>query len=278
VTDDAVAPTGTADAADSDDDLDDGPVGPGEDEASRARFRRYRATSDRRLRNEIVEEHRHLADRVARRYRSRGVSVDDLRQTALLAMVRAVDRFDPDQGTSFATFAGRTMDGELKRTLRDKAWAVRPPRSAQERYLALRKREEELTHSLGRAPTVAELAAALEVTVDEALEAFEAGGARSAAAITRTTDDGAVVEADDVLSMAELGYGRTDDRLLVSDLLEQLDERSRLVIELRFFERLGQDEIAARIGVSQSYLSRLLRKILLELRELAEGEPADADP
>ncbi len=238
-------------------------------------FRRYQATGDRRLRNEIIEQHRPLADRVARRYRSRGVSVDDLRQTALLAMVRATDRFDPDQGTSFATFAGRTMDGELKRTLRDKAWAVRPPRAAQERYLALRKREEELTHSLGRAPTLAELASSLEVTVDEVLEALEAGGARSAGSIVRTADDGTVVEADDVLSVGELGYGRTDDRLLVADLLDQLDERSRLVIQLRFFDRLGQDEIAQRIGVSQSYLSRLLRKILLELRELAEAEPGD---
>jgi RNA polymerase sigma-B factor len=258
---------------------DPAPAPTGEDEAGKERFRRYRATGDRRLRNEIVEDHRHLADRVARRYRSRGIAVDDLRQTALLAMVRAVDRFDPDQGTSFATFAGRTMDGELKRALRDKAWAVRPPRAAQERYLALRKREEELTHQLGRAPTVAELAGVLGVSVDEALEAFEAGGARSAGAITRTSDDGAVVEADDLLSVAELGFGRTDDRLLVRDLLDQLDERSRQVIELRFFERLGQDEIAARIGVSQSYLSRLLRKILLELRTLAEGgiDPVDDD-
>ncbi|MEZ5138832.1 MAG: sigma-70 family RNA polymerase sigma factor [Acidimicrobiales bacterium] len=88
--------------------------------------RRYRATGDRAARNEIVARHRHLADRAARRYRSRGIAHDDLRQTALLAMIRAVDRFDPDQGTSFATFAGRTMDGELKRTLRDKAWTVRP--------------------------------------------------------------------------------------------------------------------------------------------------------
>lgn len=262
---DAPAP-GADDPADADLDAERD----AEREAGLDLFRRYQATGDRRLRNEIVEAHRHLADRVARRYRSRGVAVDDLRQTALLAMVRAVDRFDPDQGTSFATFVGRTMDGELKRTLRDKAWAVRPPRAAQERYLALRKREEELTHSLGRAPTLPELAASLEVTVDDVLEALEAGGARSAGAIVRTADDGTVVEADDVLSVGELGYGRTDDRLLVGDLLDQLDERSRLVIELRFFERLGQDEIAQRIGVSQSYLSRLLRKILLQLRELAE--------
>lgn len=248
-------------------------------------FRRYLATGDRRLRNQIVEDHRHLADRFARRYRSRGIPVEDLRQTALLAMVRAVDRFDPDQGVTFATFASRTMDGELKRTLRDKAWAVRPPRAAQERHLALRKREEELTHQLGRSPTITELAEALDATVEEVLEAVEAGGARTAGGITRTNDDGSIVDADDLLSTNELGFGRTDDRMLVAEVLAELDERSQEVIRLRFFERLGQDEIAQRIGVSQSYLSRLLRKILLDLREriseaaVADGqEPGPGEP
>lgn len=230
-------------------------------------FRRYRETGDRRVRNDIVEQHRHLADRFARRYRARGIPVEDLRQTALLAMVRAVDRFDPAQGVTFATFASRTMDGELKRALRDKAWAVRPPRAAQERHLALRKREEELTHSLGRAPTVTELANALGATIDEVLEAVEAGGARTAGGITRTNDDGAVVEADDLLAVGETGYGLVDDRMLVAELLDQLGEREREVIRLRFFERLGQEEIAQRVGVSQSYLSRLLRRILLDLRD-----------
>lgn len=247
----------------------------GTDDAALAElFERYRATGERRWRNDIVERHRHLADGAARRYRNRGIAEDDLRQTALLAMVRAVDRFDPAQGASFATFAGRTMDGELKRALRDRSWAVRPPRAAQERYLALRRREEELTHSLGRAPTVAELAAALGVTVDEALEALEAGGARTAGAITRTNDDGVEVESDDALSVPELGFARLDDQLVVADLLDGLDARSREVIELRFFQRLGQEEIAQRIGVSQSYLSRLLRKALLQLRERIEEADA----
>lgn len=237
-------------------------------------FRRYRSTGDRRLRNDIVEEHRHLADRFARRYRARGIPVEDLRQTALVAMVRAVDRFDPEQGVTFATFVSRTMDGELKRALRDRAWAVRPPRAAQERHLALRKREEELTHRLGRAPTVQELAAALDASVEEVLEAIEAGGARTAGGITRTNDDGAAVDADDILAVGETGYGRVDDRMLVAELLDQLGEREREVIRLRFFDRLGQEEIAERVGVSQSYLSRLLRKTLLDLREKV-GDRAD---
>lgn len=239
-------------------------------------FARYRTTGDRRARNEIVERHRHLADGVARRYRARGLAVEDLRQTALLSMVRAVDRFDPEKGASFATFAGRTMEGELKRALRDKSWTVRPPRGAQERYLELRRREEELSHRLGRAPTVTEIAEAMDATVDEVLEAVEAAGARTAAPISRPGEDGEEIELGAILGQDERGYGGVDEQLLVAGLLDQLDERSRTVIELRFFERLGQDEIAQRLGVSQSYLSRLLRKILLELRsQLDAGAAAE---
>lgn len=229
-------------------------------------FARYRATEDRSARNEIVERHRALADGVARRYGSRGLPVEDLRQIALLAMVRAVDRFDPGKGASFATFAGRTMEGELKRALRDKSWTVRPPRAAQERYLELRRREEELTHRIGRSPTVAELAGAMDASVDEVLEAMEAAGARSAAPITRPDDDGEEVVADTLLGADDLGFAGIDDRLLVAGLLDRLDERSRKVVELRFFERMGQEEIAQRLGVSQSYLSRLLRRALVDLR------------
>jgi RNA polymerase sigma-B factor len=238
-----------------------------------ALFARYRDTGDRAIRNEIVERHRTLADGVARRYASRGIAVEDLRQTALLAMVRAVDRFDPAKGASFATFAGRTMEGELKRALRDRSWTVRPPRAAQERYLELRRREEELTHRIGRAPTVAELADAMDVTVDEVLEAMEAAGARSAAPITRPDDEGDEVVVDALLGEDDHGFAGIDDRLLVRGLLDQLDDRGRTVVELRFFDRLGQEEIAQRLGVSQSYLSRLLRKALIDLRGLLESAP-----
>lgn len=235
-------------------------------------FERYRGTGERALRNDIVERHRGLADGVARRYASRGLALDDLRQTALLAMVRAVDRFDPDKGASFATFAGRTMEGELKRALRDRSWTVRPPRAAQERYLELRRSEEELTHRMGRAPTVAELAGAMDATVDEVLEAVEAGGARSAAPITRPDDDGGQVAVESLLRVDDVGFAAVDDELLVAGLLERLDDRSRQVVELRFYERLGQEEIAQRLGISQSYLSRLLRKVLEELRAGLEDD------
>lgn len=239
---------------------------------------RYRATGDRRLRNQIVERHRALADRVARRYSSRGLAFDDLRQTALLAMVRSLDRFDPSHGASFATFATRTMEGELKRALRDRSWTVRPPRAAQERYLELRRREEELTHRTGRAPTVAELAHSMDATVDDVLAAMEAAGARTAAPLTRPGDDGDDLGVETVLGTLDPGYFGVEDQLVVADLLEGLDERSREVIELRFYQRLGQEEIAQRLGISQSYLSRLLRKVLLELRDQLGRPDGDGPP
>ena len=191
-------------------------------------------------------------------------------------MVPAVERFGPDKGASFATFAGRTMEGELKRSLRDRSWTVRHPRAAQERYLTLRRREEELTHHLGRAPTIAELAVAMDVSIDEVLEAVESAGARSSAPLTRPDDDGDQVDVEAILGLEDGGFRGVDEQLLVAGLLDQLDDRSRQVIELRFFERLGQEEIAARLGVSQSYLSRLLRKIVADLR--SQVEPPDDAP
>lgn len=244
------------------------------------RFREYHRTGDRRIRNEIVVHYRYIADRYALRYGTRGVPVEDLRQTALLAIIRATDRFDPEMGVEFATFASRTVDGELKRWLRDKSWAVRPPRSAQERHLTLRKIDEQLTHRLGRSPTVTELAEAMGESVENVLEAIEAGGARTAGGITRTSDDGSTVMAEELLSDKEQGFNRVDETLLVGELLDRLSERDRAVIQMRFFDRMGQDDIAQRIGVSQSYLSRMLRRILLDLRsELAGDEdlPGDAE-
>lgn len=236
------------------------------------RFREYHRTGDRRIRNEIVVHYRYIADRYALRYGSRGVPVEDLRQTALLAIIRATDRFDPEMGVEFVTFASRTVDGELKRWLRDKSWAVRPPRSAQERHLTLRRIDEQLTHKLGRSPTVTELAEAMEESVENVLEAIEAGGARTAGGITRTSDDGSTVMAEEILSDKELGFNRVDEGLLVGELLDRLSERDRSVIEMRFFDRMGQNDIAQRIGVSQSYLSRMLRRILLDLRSQLSGE------
>ena len=238
-------------------------------------FREYRRTGDRAIRNRLVEEHLSVPDYYVRRYSGRGVERDDLRQVALLTMLRSIDRFDPDLGIEFGTFASRTIEGELKRYFRDRTWAVKPPRRAQELHLELRRAEEELTQRLGRSPTVAELADELDESVDHVLEALEAGVAHRASSLdqpTRDDGDDQAPRSERLVASTEPGFDRVDQRMLVVELVEQLPEREREIIALRFFEGMSQPEIAERIGVSQSYLSRLLRKTLLHLRELLEDD------
>lgn len=236
-------------------------------------FRRYRDTGDRRLRNALVEANLHLVEPYVRRFDKRGIARDDLRQVALLAVLKAVERFDPDFGVAFATFAGRTVEGELKRLLRDKGWAVRPPRRKQEVYLTVRQAEEELAQTLGRSPTIAELARHTDETVDDVLEALEAGGARHASSIDapqgERTDAGTLVD-------PRAGVGDVELRVLIDGVLESLDERERAVIHMRFYEERSQSEIADELGLSQSFVSRLIRQTLQTARERLD--PSEPDP
>jgi RNA polymerase sigma-B factor len=242
-------------------------------EATEALCRSYRATGDRRLRNEIVERHIGLADHVSRRYLNRGVERDDLRQIALLAMIRSVDRYDPDREASFTTFAGRAIDGEIKRWFRDRTWSVRPPRRVQELHLEVRQAADELLQQLRRSPTVPELAEHLDISVDDVLQAVEAGGARHAVSTDPRLgpDEGAALI--DSLAMATNGaFDTVEDRLAARELLTRLTTREREVIVLRYLDGRSQQEIAEAIGVSQSYASRLIRAALDKLGAHIESD------
>lgn len=233
-------------------------------------FVEFRRTRDRNLRNRLVEDHRHLAEYFVKRYSHRGIAADDLRQLGLVAIIHAVDRFDPEMGVAFSTFASRTIEGELKRYFRDRTWSVRPPRRAQELHLELRQVEEDLAQKLGRSPTVAELADALDVSEDHVLEALEAGSAHQAASLDQpsiASDEDSSSRGDRVLAEIDEGYVEVDSQIIVRDLLERLPERERKIVYMRYFENMTQPEIAEKVGVSQSYLSRILRKALVELRK-----------
>lgn len=230
----------------------------------------YARTRDRALRNEIVHAHRSLANHIAARYAGRGVPLDDLRQTAMLALVKAVERYEPERGVPFSSFAAQVIEGGLKEHFRDSAWAVHVPRRAKERNVALRRTEEELTQLLGRSPTVNELAAALAVSTDDVLQALSAASAFRAASI-ETPAVGTAVEHG--VAASEHGYEGVELRTLVASLLDSLDERERRIVELRFFEGKSQAEIGAIVGLSQMHVSRLLRRTLSRLRErLERGE------
>lgn len=233
------------------------------------RFVRYRQKPTRRLRNELVEANLELVDYYVGRFRSSSAEEDDVRQQAFLALIKAVERFDPEVGVSFKTFANRTIEGELKRLLRDKGWSVRPPRSLLELAVQARRLEPQLAQELGRAPRVDDLAERLDESPDRVLEALAAGGAFRAESLDAPRGDGQTSRLATLAGDDDPTAG-VENRIDVAALLDTLDEQDRRIIEMRFVERRSQQEIADEIGVSQSYLSRLLRKTLAELRAQVE--------
>jgi RNA polymerase sigma-B factor len=242
---------------------------------SRAAFLEYHRTRDRRLRDKLVEAHLGVAYALARGFAGHGEELEDLRQVALLALFKSVERFDPDFGVSFSTFATPTIVGELKRHLRDHGWAVRPPRDVQDRSREVASLVESLTHELHRSPTVAEVAERGDFPVDEVVEAMEA--LSSCRRINNTVDE----TLPPGVGMVEGGLERVEKRATVSRLLEQLPARQREIVVLRFFEGQTQSQIARRMGVSQMQISRLLRRSLHELRAAAAqagGEPREHRP
>jgi RNA polymerase sigma-B factor len=234
-------------------------------------FEVYRATGDRSVRNQLVEAHRGLAASIANDYRGRGVELDDLVQIAMLGTLKAVERFDPERGIPFSSFASRTVNGEIKRYFRDRTWAVRPPRSAQERHLDLRRARAGLSTQLGRAPTVAELAGQMGISTDEVLDALEAGAAYRATSLdARRAGDDDTSSLAERLSTGEAPSRPVEMRVLVDQLLASLPPREASIMRLRFYEDMTQSEIADQLGISQMHVSRLMRRCLDELREMLE--------
>jgi RNA polymerase sigma-B factor len=231
-------------------------------------FHEYRRTGARATRNRLVEAHRGLAASIAHDYRDRGVELDDLVQIAMLGTLKAVERYEPERGIPFSSFASRTINGEIKRYFRDRTWAVRPPRSAQERHLDLRRTSAALTLRLGRAPKVPELAEELSITSEEVLEAMEAGAAYRATSLdARRPGDEEGLTLGDRLPSEEAASRPAEVRVLVGQLLDSLPEREAEILRLRFYDELTQTEIADRIGISQMHVSRLIRRCLLDLRD-----------
>lgn len=213
-----------------------------------------------------------LAVHFARRYSRRGAPEDDLRQVAMMALVKAVDRFDPTKGFAFSTFAGRTIEGELKRHFRDTGWVARVPRSIQELHLTVRRGSEELAHEIGRSPTPREVADHLDIEVDDVVVALSASHAQTAAPIEPAgNDDESGGGHHRRLASDDAGFDATENRLALQDLLMTLEPREREIVALRFFENLTQSEIAERTGISQMHVSRLLRRSFDHMREAAGG-------
>ncbi len=235
-------------------------------------FERWRRHKDRRARDELIERFLPLARKLARRYGQSSEPYEDLVQVASLGLVKAVERFDPDRGFAFSSFAVPTIVGELKRYFRDTSWALHVDRGAQERARKINDAQQTLSTRTGRMPTVDELAQYLEVSQEEVLEGLQTAEAYGAISLDAPLGG----EADEDTSRLD-SIGGEDERLGLVDqsatifaAAQHLPTREREILYLRFGEDLTQSEIAERVGVSQMQVSRLLRRSLQRLRELTE--------
>ena len=211
-----------------------------------------------------------LAEFLARRFAHRGESADDLQQVALVGLLKAVERFEPDRGLQFSSFATPTIVGELKRHFRDRGWAVRVPRRIQELRLELDRTVNDLTQELGRPPTPGEIAQRAGVLEEEVLESMEAGSLYRLASIDAGAGDSESPNSPaQRLGDVDEALIAVDERVTLSEMLAVLPERQQQIVYLRFFEGLTQSEIAERIGISQMHVSRLLVRSLETLGQHA---------
>jgi len=227
------------------------------------RFRQYRTSRDRAIRNRLIEDHRWLAVHCARRFVGKGEPVDDLIQVAMLGVLKAVERFDPDYGATFATFAVPTITGELRRHFRDTTWAVHVPRRARDLQHTVKVAVNDLSQALGRSPTAEEVAEHTGVPVEEVLDALEAARCYRKTPLASTGED----DEDDLdnLGAHDPALDAVDARLTVERLLRDLPTRERRIVELRYLSGLSQSQIGDIVGVSQVQVSRLLRASLARM-------------
>lgn len=232
--------------------------------------------NDRRretLRDRLVQGHLPLARHIARRFAHRGEPIEDLEQVATVGLIHAIDRFEPERGSDFLSYAVPTITGEVRRYFRDKAWATRVPRRLKDLRLAIGNAVPELSQRFNRAPTPGELAEHLQRDRDEVLEALEAANAyRSTSLDDMLVDDPSSGRLADVIGAADAELEQVEYRETLQPALLKLPERERTIVMLRFFGGLTQTQIAERVGVSQMHVSRLLARTLVQLhRELTEG-------
>lgn len=247
------------------------------DAATPELFEEYARTRDADLRERLILAHSNLARYLARKFANRGEPLEDLTQVGMIGLMNAIDRFDPTRGIRFATYATPTILGEIRRYFRDRGWAVKVPRRLQELSLAANKVVDTLTQELDRAPTVAEIAARLEISEQEALEAMELGDLYALpsldTALGEDSDDsrGAL---SDYVGAVDKEMERFERRARLTQVLGALPPRERRIIELRFLRGLSQTEVARRLNISQMHVSRLQHRALERLRQVVREQDA----
>jgi RNA polymerase sigma-B factor len=219
-------------------------------------------------REALVHLHLPLVDHCARRFRNRGEPLDDLLQVGTIGLLKSIDRFDPERGVEFSTYATPTIIGEIKRHFRDKGWAIRVPRRLQELRMQIGTATAELSQGLGRAPTPREIAEQIGVSPEEVMEGLESANAYSTLSLDAgdSSGDGSNSMLDGI-GAVDINLEHVEIRESIKPLLERLPTREKQILLLRFFRGMTQSQIAEEIGVSQMHVSRLLTRTLEQLRE-----------
>jgi RNA polymerase sigma-B factor len=226
------------------------------------------------LRHRAIEAWLPLARHLANRYTGRGEPADDLIQVAVVGLIKAVDRFETGHGVEFASFAIPTILGELRRHFRDRAWSIRVPRRLQELRLAIAGANSALTPTLGRPPTVADIARHLRVTEEDVIEGLEGARAYSTTSLSTPVNADGSTELGDTIGGEDAALRLAELRIALGPALAALNQREQKIISLRFFGNLTQSEIAEQVGISQMHVSRLLTKALATLRTKLDDSAA----
>ena len=237
-------------------------------------LKEYARTGDTAIRDRVVEAHLYIASIIARRFSGRGVDYDDLYQVASLSLLKSIERFDPERGVKFSSFVTPTMVGEVKNYFRDRSRLIRLPRRGGELSRRLDAARDELHAQLQRQPTAEELARHVDASIEDVIEALEMRGALNPVSLdTLPTEDEDSAPLSRFLGDEDEGYARFEDSDMLRRAMGMLTDRQREVIRLRFFEGMGQREVAQNIGVSQMTVSRVERQALATLREaITKGE------
>ncbi|HEV2798305.1 MAG TPA: SigB/SigF/SigG family RNA polymerase sigma factor [Nocardioides sp.] len=232
------------------------------------------SSDSRSLTTTLIETNAGVARSMASRYRNRGIDLDDLEQVALLGLTKAAQRFDPEAGHDFLSYAVPTIRGELRRHFRDAGWMVRPPRRVQDLQSRISRAQEDLESELGRSPRPSEVAAHLDVEIDDVVEALTADGCFTPTSLDGPVGDGSS-SLGDLLGFEDRATAAAEARIVLEPLLGLLSARDRRILRMRFVDECTQQEIAEAIGLTQAQVSRVLTRILASLRaELNGRSPA----
>lgn len=237
-------------------------------------FRLYKEKGDEEARDQLIVSHLNLVRFLASRFKNRGEPLDDLVQVGTIGLIKAIDRFDPERGLEFTTYATPTILGEIKRHFRDKGWSIRVPRRLQELSAKVNQATDELTVELQRSPSVEEIAAKLGVGAEEILEAMESSGAYTSVSLEAggSSEDDEAPALIDRLGSVDEDLDASDDRMVIDDAIRDFSPREQEIVRMRFIDGLTQVEIAKRLGVSQVQVSRLLRRTLRKIQDKIDSE------